>query len=457
MYETKSSMDNLPEEILLKTFSYLDILDLGECAVVSKRFQKICQDESLEYSKNNLIPSLYKRTTSYYLKELVKLGEYETAKEFYRKGWTNQWHLDDNVTFECRNYSIRRLFLAMKPSPEKDDYLVEYAKNVEKTIYNIATTKHSYFYLMAESTYNHYHLSNPSYDFDLTNETPYFGCDCKINQNLKDTVRVLINVSECECEDIRECDCDFTNCGHVSYKLRDHMVQLTIQAVGGPLLSNYQEFLSHPRSTNLIDWAMSIEFETHRKTNSRAEYLRVMVVNIYKVLAELTDKRAHRKARNGAQRVQGVHGVQDVNHVAQVVHSVHSTVHSIHKLEKVLAEITDKRAHRVVQARNGAQGVHSVHNQIPVGQKFVRPSNFKSGCRRKFFLFSDAHQIKEDEGIAQKPKNVSLKHFARDGLWINTNMETYQKHGNSELSSGRIRRKQEPKRLRPVASGVGGL
>ena len=138
-------MDNLPEEILLKTFSYLDILDLGECAVVSKRFQRICQDESLEYSKNNLIPSLYKRTTGYYLKELFKLGEYEKAKEFYQKGWTNQWHLDDNVTFECRNYSIRRLFLAMKPSPEKDDYLVEYAKNVEKTMYKIATTKLSYW------------------------------------------------------------------------------------------------------------------------------------------------------------------------------------------------------------------------------------------------------------------------------------------------------------------------
>ena len=427
MYETKSSMDNLPEEILLKTFSYLDILDLGECAVVSKRFQKICQDESLEYSKNNLIPSLYKRTTSYYLKELVKLGEYETAKEFYRKGWTNQWHLDDNVTFECRNYSIRRLFLAMKPSPEKDDYLVEYAKNVEKTIYNIATTKHSYFYLMAESTYNHYHLSNPSYDFDLTNETPYFGCDCKINQNLKDTVRVLINVSECECEDIRECDCDFTNCGHVSYKLRDHMVQLTIQAVGGPLLSNYQEFLSHPRSTNLIDWAMSIEFETHRKTNSRAEYLRVMVVNIYKVLAELTDKRAHRKARNGAQRVQGVHGVQDVHHIAQGVPCVHSN----HRLEE------------------------PNYNQISVEQKFARPSNFKRGLRRKFFLFSDKHQVREDEDLAQKPKNVSLKHLARGGLWIKTNMENYQKHGTSslppELSSGQLRRKQEPKRLLNIA------
>ena len=262
-------MENLPEEILLKTFSNLNILDLGECVVVSKRFQRICQDQSLEYSKNHWIPSLYKQTTSYYLKGLVKLGEYEKAKEFYRKGWTNQWHLDDNVTDECRNYTIRRLFLVMKPSPEKDDYLIEYAKakHVEKAMYTIASTKLSYFYLMAES-------------------------------------------------------------------------------------------------------------------------------------------------------IHGVQDVQDVHHVAQVVHSIHSN-------------------HRVEEPN---------YNQI-----FVRPSNFKSGLRRKLFLFSDTHQVKEDEDIAQKPKNVRLKHLARGWPWIKTNMETYQKHGTSslhpELSSSRLRRKQEPKRL----------
>ena len=412
-------MENLPEEILLKTFSNLNILDLGECVVVSKRFQRICHDQSLEYSKNHSIPSLYKITTSYYLKELVKLGEYEKAKEFYRKGWTNQWHLDDSVTFECRNYSIRRLFLAMKPSPEKDDYLVEYAKHVEKTMYNIATTKLSYFYLMAESIYNRLLLSNPS-NLDLTNETPYFGFDRKINQNLKDTVQAFTLI-ECECES--ECEC--TNYGHVSYKLRDHMVQLTIQAVCGPLLSNYQAFLLHPRSTNLINWATFIESESHRKTKSRAEYFRVMVVNIYKVVLELTDRRAHRvgQARNGAQGVQGVHGVQDVHHIAQGVPCVHSN----HRLEE------------------------PNYKQIPVEQKFVRSSNFKSGYRQKFFIFFDTHQVKEDEDLTQKPKNVSQKHLARGGSWIKTIMETYQKHGtsslHSELSSGRLRRKQEPKRL----------
>jgi hypothetical protein len=290
---------------------------------------------------------------------------------------------------------------------------------------------------MAESIYNHYHLSNP-YDFDLTNETPYFGFDRKINQNLKDTVRVLIDVSECE--DVGECDCDFTDSGHVSYKLRDHMVQLTIQAVCGPLLSNYQAFLLHPRSTNLINWATFIESESHRKTKSRAEYFRVMVVNIYKVVLELTDRRAHRvgQARNGTQGVQGVHGVQDVQG-AQGVQGVHGV----------------QDVHHIAQ---GVPCVHSNHRleepnykQIPVERKFVRSSNFKSGYRQKFFIFFDTHQVKEDEDLTQKPKNVSQKHLARGGSWIKTNMETYQKHDTSylypELSTGRLRKKQEPKRL----------
>ena len=138
-------------------------------------------------------------------------------------------------------------------------------------------------------------------------------------------------------------------------------------------------------------------------------------MNIYKVLLELTDKRAQR-----------VHGVQDVHHIVQGNHMLNEPK----------------------------------YNQIPVELKFVRPSNFKTGLRRKFFLFSGTQHIKEDEDLTQKPKNVRLKHLARGGPWIKTNLETYQKDDTSslhpELSSGRLRRKQEPKRLRPVASGGAG-
>ena len=42
-----SSIEALPNEILLKTFSYLNKLDLGRCARVSKRFYAISHNESL--------------------------------------------------------------------------------------------------------------------------------------------------------------------------------------------------------------------------------------------------------------------------------------------------------------------------------------------------------------------------------------------------------------------------
>ena len=130
-------METLPDEILLKTFNYLNILDIGECVMVSKRFQRICQDKSLDYSSNHSIPSIYKRTTSYYMKELIILGEYEKAMVFYLQGWTNQWHLEDDLTLECRRHSINTLVQAMKPSSEQDDNLFAYAKSVEKTMYSI--------------------------------------------------------------------------------------------------------------------------------------------------------------------------------------------------------------------------------------------------------------------------------------------------------------------------------
>ena len=40
-------LDNLPNEVLLKVFSYLNIRDLGYCAQVSTRLRDISIDESL--------------------------------------------------------------------------------------------------------------------------------------------------------------------------------------------------------------------------------------------------------------------------------------------------------------------------------------------------------------------------------------------------------------------------
>jgi hypothetical protein len=215
-------METLPDEILLKTFSYLNILDIGECVMVSKRFQRICQDKSLDFNENHSIPSLYKRTTSYYLKELINLGEYEKAMGLYKQGRTNQWHLDDDVTLECRRYSINLLVQAMKPSSEQDDNLFTYAKSVEKTMYSIASAKKSYFHLMAEPIYNCYQTSKlPNLESE-TDETPSFGI--VIDQNIlehfkdsdKDSVKALPNELIKSWHD-----------GNVSSKVRDHMVHLT--------------------------------------------------------------------------------------------------------------------------------------------------------------------------------------------------------------------------------------
>ena len=362
-------METLPDEILLKTFNYLDILDLGGCATVSKRFQRICQDQSLEYRKNHLIPSLYKRTTSYFLKEIIKCGKYEKAKEFYKKGWTSQWHLEDSVTVECRNQYINMLVQAMKPSPEYGNYLFAYAKAVEteKTMYSIASTKQSYFYLIAESIYKHYQVSNLESE---KNDSPSFGIQ-EISQYFKVAVKALP-------VDQAVGGIKFWHDGSsVCSKLRDHMSQLTMEALFAPPFRMTQAFISDPRLINAISWVEVNERNNFRKAKSRAEYFRLMALNIYQVRMGFVDKRA-KKARNRAQRVHGV------NNIDQGVHPIEQAVVSVQANCALLKEPN--------------------YNQIHVKQKFVRSHNFKRGCRRNFFLFSD----KEDKVIGQKPKNACL-------------------------------------------------
>ena len=57
---------------------------------------------------------------------------------------------EDDVTLECRRYSISMLVQAMKPSLEQDDYLFTYAKAIEKTMYNMASKKQPYFHLISD-------------------------------------------------------------------------------------------------------------------------------------------------------------------------------------------------------------------------------------------------------------------------------------------------------------------
>ena len=192
----------------------------------------ISQDQSLDYSKNHSIPKLYKRTTSYYLKELITLGKCEKAMGLYKQGCTNQWHLDDDVTLECRCYSISMLVQAMKPSSEQDDNLFAYAKSVEKTMYNIASGIKSYLHLMAESIYDRYCISKASNLESETDRTPSFGIviDQNVLKHFKDSDKDSIKIIPNEC--IKS-----WHDGNVSFKLRIHMVHLS--CIPPPFIQSY--------------------------------------------------------------------------------------------------------------------------------------------------------------------------------------------------------------------------
>ena len=75
----------LPNEIVIKIYGYLNILDLAECAQVSKRMRSLCFHQSLGYIGKFSMVILYKRTRIINVKELIKLGAYEQAKINYEK------------------------------------------------------------------------------------------------------------------------------------------------------------------------------------------------------------------------------------------------------------------------------------------------------------------------------------------------------------------------------------
>ena len=75
----------VPNEIVIKIYGYLNILDLSECAQVSKRMRNLCFHHSLEFSWKFSMFILYQRTGIKNVKELIKLGAYEQVKTNYGK------------------------------------------------------------------------------------------------------------------------------------------------------------------------------------------------------------------------------------------------------------------------------------------------------------------------------------------------------------------------------------
>ena len=68
----------IPAEIWLKILSYLDSLDVGKCAQVSKWMRGICLDRSLKYHE---IQKIYQTTSSKLIKTLFYYKETELVHD----------------------------------------------------------------------------------------------------------------------------------------------------------------------------------------------------------------------------------------------------------------------------------------------------------------------------------------------------------------------------------------
>ena len=102
------------------------------------------------------------------------------------------------------------------------------------------------------------------------------------------------------------------------------------------------------------------------------------------------------------------------------------------------------------------------YNQVYVVRKFVRPSNFEKGLRRKFFHFSDDHLIKKDGDLAQNPAKVCFLCMPIKNIWpkLGSGIEETEKPIKNKVNpqcnlcyqlatfpTSRLRRKTKPKKL----------
>ena len=76
--------DGFPQEIWLKIFSYLRVLDLRKCVQVCKWMHCICLDRSLKY---HAVREIYQTTSNRFIKTLFYFKENELMREmeFERK------------------------------------------------------------------------------------------------------------------------------------------------------------------------------------------------------------------------------------------------------------------------------------------------------------------------------------------------------------------------------------
>ena len=85
-----NSGSSFPQEIWLKIFSYLKILDLAKCAQVCKWMHGICLDRSLKYP---VIQKIYQTTSTRFIKTLFYFKETELLHNLMRSA-PDFWSID---------------------------------------------------------------------------------------------------------------------------------------------------------------------------------------------------------------------------------------------------------------------------------------------------------------------------------------------------------------------------
>ena len=78
-------MENLPNEIVLQILGYLSLGELIQCARVSKRLSKICEDKSLSYKSNmQVMKDLTMKDRNHLIDRLIANPKVTEVKNLYK-------------------------------------------------------------------------------------------------------------------------------------------------------------------------------------------------------------------------------------------------------------------------------------------------------------------------------------------------------------------------------------
>ena len=82
-------MENLPNEIVLQILGYLSLGELIQCARVSKRLSKICEDKSLSYRSNmQVMKDLTMKDRKSLIDRLIANPKVTEVKNLYKRDFS---------------------------------------------------------------------------------------------------------------------------------------------------------------------------------------------------------------------------------------------------------------------------------------------------------------------------------------------------------------------------------